>query len=219
MKANSITSIALVGWLTLPVSVAGAVQASGVSALAGASMLMADPIGRSGDPLPPQVQRVGEPSAAGTMLPTASSRSTISITTAEAASYLRNTQGRVSVVIIYATNCPRSRSMFPGFVTLAGMYASENVAFTAIDVAPDGGELLPHFLARYNAPFEPIHIRDDYEDNSMGRDMAPFGLEIHRNETYHLPYTAVLDRSGNAVAQWDGTPSLRAVDAAIRSQL
>jgi len=217
MTARSLTSIAAAGLLFISATQTAAAQATGVSALAGASILMAEPVGGSGVPVPPQVQRVGEPSVAG-----ASSafhaRNTVPITTAEASSYVRNTQGRVSVVLIYSTHCPRSRSMFPGFVTLANMYAGKNVAFTAIDVARDDGQLLPQFLARHNAPFEALHIRrDDDADNHIGRDMAAFG--IHLNETYYLPFTAVLDRSGNAIAQWDGTPSLRAVDAAIRSQL
>jgi thiol-disulfide isomerase/thioredoxin len=215
MRARSIISI-VGGLLAISPAPLGAIQATGVSALAGASILLSEPAGSSGVPHPPQVQRVGE-TGPGTVSSAASTRM-LAMTTAEASTYLRNTQGRVSVVIIYSTDCPRSRSMFPGFVVLANRYAGKNVAFTAIDVARDDGGLLPQFLARYNAPFEPLHIREEAAaDNHMGRDLAPFGIRL--NETYYLPFTAVLDRSGNAVAQWDGTPSLRAVDAAIRAQL
>jgi len=188
-------------------------QASQVSALAGASMLLSAPIGGPGVPGAPQVQRIV--GSAGAVSPGGPAGGAVSLTTSELQGYLRNYAGRVTVVYLYAMNCPRSRAYMPTMVALADRYANQNVAVLAIAVRGEA-ELVPHFLAGYQAPFEPLHIRRD-PGNDLARDLAAFGIRME--EAYYLPFTSVLDRSGNAVEQGDGTPSIRAIETAIRSQL
>src|SRR2546422_7827286 len=140
------------------------------------------------------------------------------VNTYEAAHYLRAKKGRVTLAILYGTRCPRSRGMFPGFVALARAYEGQPfdvAAFSTDDDEDKDG--IPSFLARYEAPFDPLYIKP-WQPGELSGALSPLGFHLTRGP-WDRPYVAVLDPQGNVVAQWDGATNLAAIDAAIQSQL
>ena len=135
----------------------------------------------------------------------------------EAAQYLKSRKGRVTLAILYGTRCPRSRAMFPGFVALARHHAGERVdvaAFSTDDQENRGD--VPDFLARYQAPFDPLYIKP-WQPGQLMASLNPMGFELP--SPWDRPYVAVLDQRGNVVAQWNAATNLAAIDAALQSQL
>ena len=139
------------------------------------------------------------------------------VNTYEAAHYLQRKQGRVTLAILYSTRCPRSRGMFPGFVALARHYEKQpfDVAAFSIDDAEDR-DGVPAFLARYQAPFDPLYIKP-WRPGALIGALGPLGFRLPT--PWNLPYVAMLDPQGSVVAQWDGATNLAAIDAALQSQL
>jgi len=139
------------------------------------------------------------------------------VNTYEAAHYLQGRKGRVTLAILYSTRCPRSRRMFPGFVALARHYDGQpfDVAAFSIDDAEDK-DGVPGFLARYQAPFDPLYIKP-WQPGTLIGALGPLGFRLPT--PWNLPYVAMLDPQGSVVAQWDGATNLAAIDAALQSQL
>jgi hypothetical protein len=104
--------------------------------------------------------------------------------------------------------------MFPGFAALAVRHAPRNVAFLAF-AADRVAQDVPGFLARYNAPFEPVHIKSRAAAGEMAGAMATIGMQVP--DPWNMPHVAVIDASGQVVGEWDGTTNLRAIDAALSS--
>jgi hypothetical protein len=140
------------------------------------------------------------------------------VNASEAARYLKGKKGRVTLAILYGTRCPRSRAMFPGFVALARHYEGQPfdvAAFSTDDEEDKDG--IPGFLARYEAPFDPLYIKP-WQPGELSGALTPLGFGITR-APWDRPYVAVLDPQGNVVAQWNAATNLAAIDAAIQSQL
>ena len=78
-------------------------------------------------------------------------------------------------------------------------------------------DLIPGFLARYEAPFDPLYIKP-WQPGELSGALSPLGFNITR-APWDRPYVAVLDPQGNVVAQWNAATNLAAIDAAIQSQL
>lgn len=196
--------VALSGLLGMAAS-AGA-QAHTVSGLAGATLVMGGGGGAVAQQIGPTgatAARVGGKGASGGVL---------SFSTAEAAGMVRSQQ-RPTVVILYGQSCPISQAMFPGFVALAEHYTQRGVTFLAFSTGgPAAG--VPQFLGRYQAPFQPLHIKR-WPAGALARDMADVGL--HMGAAWTQPYVAVLDRSGRVVGEWDAARDLRAIDAALQT--
>ncbi len=135
----------------------------------------------------------------------------------EAGEYLKSRKGRVTLAILYGTRCPRSRAMFPGFAALARRYQGQpvDVAAFSTDDEEDRGDV-PDFLARYEAPFEPLFIKP-WQPGQLMASLNPLGFQIP--SPWDRPYVAVLDQQGSVVAQWNAATNLAAIDAAIQSQL
>jgi len=130
----------------------------------------------------------------------------------EAGQYLRSRKGRVTLAILYGTRCPRSRALFPGFVALARHYEGPqfDVAAFSTDDAEDKDDI-PDFLARYEAPFDPLYIKP-WQPGELSGALSPLGFALTR-APWDRPYVAVLDPQGNVVAQWNPATNLAAVDA------
>ncbi|PYO95669.1 MAG: hypothetical protein DMD60_12765 [Gemmatimonadetes bacterium] len=139
------------------------------------------------------------------------------VKTYEAAQYLQRKKGRVTLAILYSTRCPRSRGMFTGFVALARRYEKEPFAVAAFSIDDaDDKDRIPDFLARYDAPFDPLYIKPWQPGELIGA-LGPLGFRLPT--PWNLPYVALLDSQGNMVAQWDGATNLAAIFAATQSQL
>ena len=142
----------------------------------------------------------------------------LAVSSYEAAQYLKGKKGRVTLAILYGTRCPRSRAMFPGFVALARHYHGQQfdvAAFSTDDDEDKDG--IPGFLARYEAPFDPLYIKP-WQPGELSGALSPLGFNITR-APWDRPYVAVLDPQGNVVVQWNAATNLAAIDAAIQSQL
>ena len=142
----------------------------------------------------------------------------LAVSSDEAAQYLKGKKGRVTLAILYGTRCPRSRAMFPGFVALARHYQGQGfdvAAFSTDDDEDKDG--IPGFLARYEAPFDPLYIKP-WQPGELSGALSPLGFNITR-APWDRPYVAVLDPQGNVVVQWNAATNLAAIDAAIQSQL
>src|SRR5436309_469291 len=142
----------------------------------------------------------------------------LAVSSDEAAQYLKGKKGRVTLAILYGTRCPRSRAMFPGFVALARHYQGQQfdvAAFSTDDDEDKDG--IPGFLARYEAPFDPLYIKP-WQPGELSGALSPLGFNITR-APWDRPYVAVLDPQGSVVAQWNPATNLAAVDAVIQSQL
>ncbi len=142
----------------------------------------------------------------------------LAVSSYEAAQYLKGKKGRVTLAILYGTRCPRSRAMFPGFVALARHYQGQQfdvAAFSTDDDEDKDG--IPGFLARYEAPFDPLYIKP-WQPGELSGALSPLGFNITR-APWDRPYVAVLDPQGNVVVQWNAATNLAAIDAAIQSQL
>lgn len=140
------------------------------------------------------------------------------VNASEAAHYLQGKKGRVTLAILYGTRCPRSRAMFPGFVALARH--DEGQAFAVAAFSTDDAEDkdgIPDFLARYDAPFDPLYIKP-WQPGELSDALSPLGFHITR-APWDRPYVAVLDPQGDVVVQWNAAINLAAIDAAIQSQL
>ena len=142
----------------------------------------------------------------------------LAVSSDEAAQYLKGKKGRVTLAILYGTRCPRSRAMFPGFVALARHYQGQgfDVAAFSTDDDEDKGDI-PDFLARYEAPFDPLYIKP-WQPGELSGALSPLGFHLTR-APWDRPYVAVLDPHGDVVAQWNAATDLAAIDAAIQSQL
>lgn len=138
-----------------------------------------------------------------------------SFTADEAANPIRMSTGRLTVVILYGQNCPRSQAMFPGFVQLANLHAGDDVRFATFAMDRTANEV-PEFLSRYQAPFDPFFIRRPHGAALAGA-LASFGFRLHPGWQY--PYIAVLGRDGRAVGQWEAATNLQVVENAIRGAL
>jgi hypothetical protein len=142
----------------------------------------------------------------------------LAVSSYEAAQYLKGKKGRVTLAILYGTRCPRSRAMFPGFVALARHYQGQQfdvAAFSTDDDEDKDG--IPGFLARYEAPFDPLYIKP-WQPGELSGALSPLGFHLTR-APWDRPYVAVLDPHGDVVAQWNAATNLAAIDAAIQSQL
>jgi hypothetical protein len=109
-------------------------------------------------------------------------------------------------------------AMFPGFVALARHYQGQQfdvAAFSTDDDEDKDG--IPGFLARYEAPFDPLYIKP-WQPGELSGALSPLGFHLTR-APWDRPYVAVLDPHGDVVAQWNAATNLAAIDAAIQSQL
>jgi len=142
----------------------------------------------------------------------------LAVSSYEAAQYLKGKKGRVTLAILYGTRCPRSRAMFPGFVALARHYQGQQFDVAAFSTDDDEDKVdIPGFLARYEAPFDPLYIKP-WQPGELSGALSPLGFHLTR-APWDRPYVAVLDPQGNVVAQWNPATNLAAIDAAIQSQL
>jgi len=140
------------------------------------------------------------------------------VNASEAARYLRGKKGRVTLAILYGTRCPRSKAMFPGFVALARHYEGQPFAVAAFSTDDEEDkDGIPGFLARYEAPFDPLYIKP-WQPGELSGALSPLGFGLTR-APWDRPYVAVLDPQGSVVAQWNAATNLAAIDAAIQSQL
>jgi hypothetical protein len=213
LEATVIRNVLRIALLSLAVAAVNAhAQALTSSALAGAA-LVTDWRSSAAAGAVPHVtgERAGAPAPRGS---SSAGGSVASLSTLEAAALVGSRRGQPAVVILYGTGCPRSEAMFPGFTALAARHAPRNVAFLAFAV-DRVAEDVPGFLARYNAPFEPIYVKPRAAAGEMAGAMATIGMQLP--EPFNMPHVAVIDASGQVVGEWDGTTNLRAIDAALSS--
>ena len=124
-------------------------------------------------------------------------------------------RGRPSVVLLYATNCPLSRQMFPQFVAIANRYRARGVDFLVFstDDEEQFGRV-PAFLSERNAPFPAVAIKP-WAPGTLDRAMKPLGIEI--GEVYVRPLIAVRDGNGKVIVQGQGVTDLAPLQAALSS--
>jgi thiol-disulfide isomerase/thioredoxin len=137
------------------------------------------------------------------------------ITVLDMAGRIASTSNKPSVVVLYKTNCPISKRMFPQLTTLAKEYGSRGVDFHVYSV--DDDEYLPDirpYLAAHQAPFAPIQIQT-WVAGQLTQAMSRFG--IHVTSPWTTPLVAVLDKNGQVLVQGDGVGNLDGLADLLRS--
>jgi thiol-disulfide isomerase/thioredoxin len=124
-------------------------------------------------------------------------------------------RGRPSVVLLYATNCPLTRQMFPQFVAIANRYRARGVDFLVFSTDDEENiALVPTFLSERHAPFPALAIKP-WPAGSLDRAMKPLGIEI--GETFTRPVIAVRDGNGKIITQGQGITDLSPLQSALNS--
>src|SRR6266700_5035347 len=104
----------------------------------------------------------------------------LAVSSYEAAQYLKGKKGRVTLAILYGTRCPRSKAMFPGFVALARHYEGQPFAVAAFSTDDEEDkDGIPGFLARYEAPFDPLYIKP-WQPGELSGALSPLGFGLTR---------------------------------------
>ena len=96
------------------------------------------------------------------------------------------------VLNFWATWCPPCLHEIPGFIALQDQYADRGVQF--LGVAIDDGEKVRAFATEMGINYPTLHGQMDAIEV-----MAAYG-----NKSGGLPYTVVIDRSGQIVARHPG---------------
>lgn len=121
--------------------------------------------------------------------------------------------GRPSVVMLYATNCPLSRQMFPDFVALAKDYQRRGIDFLVFSTdEANNAHRVPNFLSKHGASFAPVFVRP-WASGSLARALSPLGIRV--GSTWTMPLVAVLDRNNRVITQGQGVTDLSGVRAAL----
>ena len=126
---------------------------------------------------------------------------------------IRAAEGHPVVVLLYGSECPLSKSMFPGFVQAARDFEARGVRFLVFNT--DGveyGDYAAEFLRRHRAGFPAVVVRD-WASGELTLAMKPLGVRIGR--TWTRPLVAVFDRGGSVIFQSQGQTDLRPMRAAI----
>jgi hypothetical protein len=136
---------------------------------------------------------------------------------AQAARRIGGQRGRPSVVLLYATTCPLSRTMFPQFVAIANRYRSRGVDFLVFST-DEGEEIgaVPAFLSARNASFPPLAIKP-WPAGALSRAMTPLGIEV--GATWTRPLVAVRDANGKVVLQGQAVTDLSRLPSVLDSLL
>lgn len=114
--------------------------------------------------------------------------------------------GKVLVVNFWATWCPPCLHEIPGFIALQEQYADRGVQF--LGVAIDDGEKVRAFAMEMGINYPTLHGQMD----------AIEVMTAYGNKSGGLPYTVVIDRSGQIVARHPGVLEQDAA-AALLEQL
>ena len=135
------------------------------------------------------------------------------IDVSQAASRIRNRQGRATVVMLYSTTCSLSQRVFPEFVAVANQYRARGIDFVVLstDDAEHFGDV-PAFLSKRKAPFEPVAIKP-WASGSLKSSLSSVGIEIAMDWT--RPLIAVRDRSGKVVRKTEGVTDLGGLRATL----
>ena len=117
---------------------------------------------------------------------------------------------RPSIVLLYGTTCPITRSMFAGFATLARRHPEIDVLAFATDA--ENANDIPAFLKQNDATFSPLYIHE-WPAGALTRAMAPLGITV--GTTWTLPLLVVRDAAGRVVKQGDGMTDMAAVERTL----
>ncbi len=126
---------------------------------------------------------------------------------------IRAEEGHPVVVLLYGSECPLSKAMFPGFVRAAREYGPRGVKFLVFNT--DGaqyGEYAGEFLRRHQAGFANMVVRD-WAPGELDRAMKPLGIRV--GSTWTRPLLAVLDREGRVIHQSQGQTDLRPLHSTL----
>jgi hypothetical protein len=117
---------------------------------------------------------------------------------------------RPSIVLLYGTTCPITRSMFADFAALARRHPEIDVLAFATDA--ENANDIPAFLKQNAAAFAPQYIHE-WQAGALTRAMAPLGITV--GSTFTLPLLAVRDAAGRVVKQGDGFTDMAAVERSL----
>ena len=134
--------------------------------------------------------------AAATTLHAASSE----VTAEQAAARIIAARGTAVVVVLFASDCPRSQAFLPAFSELVrrGVPGRAKVLVFATD---DEKEPLERYLSANRFAVSPVWIKP-WSAGALSAAMTPASVRI--GATFDLPLVAVLDANGHSVAQWGG---------------
>ena len=128
---------------------------------------------------------------------------------------IRAAEGHPVVILLYGSECPLSKAMFPGFVQAARDYEGRGVRFLVFNT--DGveyGAYAADFLQRHRAGFPPVVVRD-WAPGELTLAMKPLGVKV--GATWTRPLVAVFDRGGRVIFQSQGQTDVRPLRAAIET--
>jgi hypothetical protein len=131
----------------------------------------------------------------------------------QAARRITARQGRPTVVLLYATTCPRSQRMFGDFAVLANQYRARGVEFVVLSVDDEENfSHIPAFLASRRASFEPVAIKP-WAPGNLTRAMATAGIEVA--PSWNMPLIALRDAEGRVLRNSDGAEDLSGLRASL----
>ena len=116
-------------------------------------------------------------------------------------------QGKVIAINFWATWCPPCREEIPAFIELQQQYSSEGLQF--IGIALQQAEEVRGFIEEFNVNYPSLVGGDDVikAANRLGNDIGA------------LPYTVIIDRSGNITFTRRGPLSKSEAESVIQALL
>jgi hypothetical protein len=131
----------------------------------------------------------------------------------QAARRISSRQGRPTVVLLYATTCPRSQRMFGDFAALANQYRARGVQFVVLSVdETETVSRIPAFLASRNASFDPVAVKP-WVPGSLTRAMSTVGIDVAA--TWNMPLLVLRDAQGRVLSNTDAAEDLSGLRASL----
>lgn len=122
------------------------------------------------------------------------------VTVEEAATRISAARGSPAVVVLFASDCPRSQAFLPAFDKLVRQGLPHRAKVLAFATDGQKGEL-DQYLSANRFAFSPVQIKQ-WPSGALSAAMKPTGVRI--GATFDLPLVAVLDARGSNAGQWDG---------------
>ncbi len=110
---------------------------------------------------------------------------------------LSDFEGKVIILDFWATWCPPCRAEIPGFIELQNEYGSKGLQVIGVSVDQKGWDVVTPFIAEQKINY-PIVLLTDHDVYNTYQELLP------PNDRGGIPFTFVLDKAGNIVAQHVG---------------